>query len=219
MDERAFIDRTVAMLGCASHQYTAADDPVDAYRDLTRRRADVASSPSARLMTSVKRGARQQGVRVLLSGIGGDEWLSGSIYHAADLFRSGRWMALAAYLRSARSSGAPVDPRTMLKVMTWPLLPRRARKRIKTAIGYDTIPRWVNRDFARRIALADRLYPLAADPPFATVAQRTICRDMTSGLMVHCLEGEERSALEIVADEIGPSLRWATTEVTRATTS
>jgi single-strand DNA-binding protein len=30
-------------------------------------------------------------------------------------------------------------------------------------------------------------------------------------------EGEERSAFEIVAEEIGPSLRWATTEVTRAT--
>jgi single-strand DNA-binding protein len=34
-------------------------------------------------------------------------------------------------------------------------------------------------------------------------------------------EGEDRSVLEIVADEIGPSLRWAevtrTTEVTRAT--
>ena len=30
-------------------------------------------------------------------------------------------------------------------------------------------------------------------------------------------EGEDRSALEIVADEIGPSLRWATSEVTRAT--
>ena len=30
-------------------------------------------------------------------------------------------------------------------------------------------------------------------------------------------EGEGRSALEIVADEIGPSLRWATTEVTRTT--
>jgi single-strand DNA-binding protein len=30
-------------------------------------------------------------------------------------------------------------------------------------------------------------------------------------------EGEDRSILEIVADEIGPSLRWATTEVTRTT--
>jgi single-strand DNA-binding protein len=30
-------------------------------------------------------------------------------------------------------------------------------------------------------------------------------------------EGQDRSALEIVADEIGPSLRWAVTEVTRVT--
>ena len=30
-------------------------------------------------------------------------------------------------------------------------------------------------------------------------------------------EGEERSALEIVAEEIGPSLRWATTQITRTT--
>jgi hypothetical protein len=32
-------------------------------------------------------------------------------------------------------------------------------------------------------------------------------------------EGEDRSVLEIVADEIGPSLRWAITEVTRVTAS
>ena len=31
-------------------------------------------------------------------------------------------------------------------------------------------------------------------------------------------EGEDRSALEIIAEEIGASLRWATTDVTRATT-
>jgi single-strand DNA-binding protein len=31
------------------------------------------------------------------------------------------------------------------------------------------------------------------------------------------VEVQDRSVLEIVADETGPSLRWATTEVTRAT--
>jgi single-strand DNA-binding protein len=29
-------------------------------------------------------------------------------------------------------------------------------------------------------------------------------------------DGAERSTLEILADEIGPSLRWATTEITKA---
>ena len=31
-------------------------------------------------------------------------------------------------------------------------------------------------------------------------------------------DGAERSTLEILADEIGPSLRWATTEITKAST-
>ena len=196
LDERAFMDRTVARLGCASHQYRATPVPVDAYRDVTRRRVDLASSPSARLMTSVKDGARQHGVRVLLSGIGSDEWLGGSVYHCADLARSLRWGALATYVRSARSSGAIADARTALKLMTWPLLSRGVRKRIKTLIGRNAVPRWVRRDFAARIGLADRLYPPDPDPPFPTIAQRTIFRDMTSGLMVHVIEDEERSAAE-----------------------
>ena len=30
-------------------------------------------------------------------------------------------------------------------------------------------------------------------------------------------DGQERSMLEVLAEEIGPSLRWATTQVTRST--
>lgn len=196
LDEKAFIDRTVAMVGCASHQYTLSLFPVEAYHDVTRRRADLASSPNARLMSSVKDGARQQGVRVLLSGVGSDEWLGGSFYHCADLFRSLRWIALGSYVRSVSAFPEFDLPRPALKVMTWPLLPRAARKRIKMLIGRDGVPRWVRRDFARRIALADRLYPRAPDPPFPTIAQRSIYLDMTSGGTVHCIEDEERSAAE-----------------------
>ena len=194
LDEKAFIDRTVVMLGCASHQYQPAMYPVKAYRDLTRQRADLVSSPNSRLMSSVRGGARRHGVRVLLSGIGSDEWLGGTVYHAADLFRSLRWIALGSYVRSV--SRSTHLPRPTLKVMTWPLLPRAARKRIKTFIGRDSVPRWIRRDFARRIALADRLYPVDPDPPFPTVAQRSIYSDMTSGGAIYCIEDEERSAAE-----------------------
>jgi asparagine synthase (glutamine-hydrolysing) len=196
LDEQPFMDATLATLGCASHRYVARPDPRDAYRDATRRRADLASSPSARLMTAVRAGARQQGVRVLLSGIGGDEWLGGSTYHAADLLRSGRWIALGGYLRSAFSSGAIVDARSAMKIMTWPLLPATSRKRIKRWLGRDAVPPWISPSFAARIGLADRLQPADPDPPFPTIAQRTIFRDMTSGLIVHGIEDDERSAAE-----------------------
>jgi asparagine synthase (glutamine-hydrolysing) len=196
LDEKAFIDRTVAKLGCVSHQYTPAEFPVEAYHDVTRRRADMASSPNARMMSSVKGGAQQHGVRVLLSGIGSDEWLGGSFDHCADLFRTLRWGTLGSYVRSVSQCPEFELPRPALKVMTWPLLPRAARKRIKMLIGRDGVPRWIRRDFARRIGLADRLYPLAPEPPFPTIAQRSIYRDMTSGATIHCIEDEERSAAE-----------------------
>ena len=196
IDEKPFIDRTVAMLGCSAHQYTPLVIPVGAYHDVTRRRADMASSPGARLMSSVRAGAQRHGVRVLLSGAGGDEWFGGSFYHCADLFRSGQWIALASYIRSLASFPEFELPRPALKVMIWPLLPRAVRKRIKVWSGRDGVPRWICRDFAKRIALADRLYPLTREPPFPTIAQRSIYQDMTGGAVIHFIEDEERSGAE-----------------------
>ena len=135
-------------------------------------------------------------MRVLLSGMGSDEWFGGSFYHSADLFRSLRWIALASYIRSVTRVAEFELPRPLLKVMTWPLLPSAARRRIKRLIGRDAVPHWIRPDFARRIALADRLFPLDPEPPFPTIAQRDIYRDMTSGGTVHCIEDEERSVAE-----------------------
>ena len=196
LDEKAFMDRTVAAVGCVSHQYLPSAFPVEAYRAVTWRRADLASSPNARLMSGVKAGAQQRGVRVLLSGIGSDEWLGGSFYHCADLFRSLRWVALASYIRSLAPFPEFELPRPALKIMTWPLLPRAVRKRIKQLIGRDAVPRWVRPDFARRIGLADRLYPLRPGPVFPTVAQQSTYEESTSGGTVHHIEDEERSAAE-----------------------
>jgi single-strand DNA-binding protein len=54
-----------------------------------------------------------------------------------------------------------------------------------------------------------------------------ICASLTKGTRVLAVgsfrtrtwttgDGQERSTLEVLAEEIGPSLRWATTQVTRS---
>ncbi|HEX6211611.1 MAG TPA: asparagine synthase-related protein [Methylomirabilota bacterium] len=50
------------------------------------------------------RQAREHGCRTVLSGRGGDEWLTVSPYHAADLAKAGRLVALAQLLRSRQRS-------------------------------------------------------------------------------------------------------------------
>jgi asparagine synthase (glutamine-hydrolysing) len=170
--------------------------PVETYHALTRQRADMATSPNGRLMSAIRDGARQQGVRVLLSGIGGDEWLGGSFYHAADLFRSMRWIALASYARAMAAFPEFDLPPASPAIVVWPHLSRTTRRRIKRAIGRDGVPIWISRDFARRVALADRLYPVDPDLPFPTIAQRNIYRGMTCGSAIHHIEDDERAAAE-----------------------
>jgi asparagine synthase (glutamine-hydrolysing) len=196
LDEKAFIDLTVERIGCIPHQFEPSTFPASAYRLATRRRADLASSPNARLMSGLRDGARLRGVRVLLSGIGSDEWLGGSFYHCTDLFRRLRWIALASYLRSLAPYPDFELPKPAIKVMTWPLLSRSMRRRIKRLIGRDGVPTWIRPEFARRVGLADRLYPLVKEPRFPTIAQRSTYLDMTSGGTVHFIEDEERSAAE-----------------------
>jgi asparagine synthase (glutamine-hydrolysing) len=196
LDEQEFMQRAVTSIGCAWHQFTPSTFPVEAYRNATRQRADLPSAPNARLTSALKDGARRQGVRVLLSGIGSDEWLGGSFYHCADLFRTLRWTELASYLTSLAPFPDFELPHPTLKVMTWPLLPRAVRRAIKKAIGRDGVPPWVRPEFARRIDLGDRLYPMIAEPRFPTIAQRSIYLDMTSGGSIQSIEDEERSVAQ-----------------------
>jgi asparagine synthase (glutamine-hydrolysing) len=196
LDERPFMQRTVTTLGCAWHQFTPSTFPVEAYFAAARQRADLPSAPNARLTSALKEGARQHGVRVLLSGIGSDEWLGGSFYHCADLFRTLRWRELRSYVRELTQFPEFELPHPTLKVMTWPLLPRAVRRTIKKLIGRDGVPPWIRPEFARRIALGDRLYPMIDEPRFPTIAQRSIYLDMTSGGTIQSIEDEERSVAQ-----------------------
>jgi asparagine synthase (glutamine-hydrolysing) len=196
LDETEYIDQVVAMYQCRSRRFSGDTPPAADYRRTARVRADVPPSPNACLPRSLKRGAQRAGVRVLLSGIGGDEWFGGSHYGCSDLLTSFRWWQLMATVRARARCPEVSTPGPLVKVLLWPQLPFRVRKRIKMVIGRDGVPKWIQPDFARRIALADRLFPDDSHPPFPTAAQRTIYREMTSGTITRGMEEEERSSAE-----------------------
>lgn len=196
LDESYYMNRVAAMYGCRLHTFRGETPPAAEYRRAAGLRGDVPPTPNGRLTCSLKRGAAAAGVRVLLSGIWSDEWFSGSYYHCADLFRSLRWWTLVRHVRTLSRFPDLSLPGPLLKILTWPLLPRRVRKGVKLLIGRDGVPPWVRRDFARRISLADRLYPIDAEAPFPTIAQRRVYADMTSGLATLTAEEDDRTAAE-----------------------
>jgi asparagine synthase (glutamine-hydrolysing) len=195
-DESYYSDLVVAKQGCRAHDVPSDTPPASEYRRVARVWGDRVPSPNGRAACSLRRLAACSGVRVLLTGFWGDEWFGGTYYECADLFRNRRWKALLARVRTP--SGFPTGSRlaTLPKIVLWPLLTKTWRKRIKRLIGRDCTPRWVRPDFARRIALADRLYPMVTEPPFPTIAQRMIYQYPSSGSAALSTEEDDRTAAE-----------------------
>jgi asparagine synthase (glutamine-hydrolysing) len=109
---------------------------------------------------------RERGCRVILTGHGGDEWLSVTPYYAADLMLSADLRGLLRLWENERRSYS-IPARTLLRNLVWrfgarPLLglaadriapgaaSRRRRRRIRST------PAWIAPDPALRRQLADR---------------------------------------------------------------
>jgi asparagine synthase (glutamine-hydrolysing) len=140
--------------------------------------------------------ARQRGTRVLLNGIGGDEWLQGSSLHIVDLAAKaqfGRLLRLAranwqAYGRYAHWS---IDLARQLASGAAPVW-MHARRR-KRRFERETI---LSPDFLRRTQLADRLCAPSGREShrFAARAQEAIFRFAVGGTEAHVFEWNDREA-------------------------
>jgi len=109
---------------------------------------------------------RQRGARVVLTGIGGDDWLGTSSWAYADLLKRARFSSLSARLRRDAAlesfSGWPGAAKDTL----WPLVPRPAKQIVRRMLGRGRPPSWLDPAFAARINLADRLAQHESSIPF-----------------------------------------------------
>ena len=130
---------------------------------------------TAGTVESVCRHLNDRGLRVALTGEGGDDWLAGSRAHWPDLFRRGRWGGLASEAGAAGAGwGRPVRAtRAILAGAVGPLLSRSRRERLLRPhldFSQDTPP-WLSADWARRIDLADRWADAPRPPALGSFSQ------------------------------------------------
>jgi asparagine synthase (glutamine-hydrolysing) len=194
-DESAYIQDVVRIWGIKSNTVCPQASDTSSYATQVQRYHDFPNYPNGAMSDPLKALAHVKGFRVLLTGLGGDDWLMGSFYHYADLLRRLRIPALIRQARfDSHLSTLIVPLSSVLQYGVKPILPRPIRRAMRWMLRRDGFPRWMDPHFARRIHLAERIRREAVRRPFASFAQEDVYRSACSGFGAHFSEVEERSA-------------------------
>lgn len=199
-DESGYIQEVGRMWGITSNAVDAVDPDVSCFTEHVRRYGDVPYPPNGMMHDPVMALAQAKAVRVHLTGVGGDQWLTGSLGHHADLLRRFRMLDLFRQSRFDSQVLSDLDEPTsplflVVRHGIWPLLPRAAQRAIKWALlrEWDGVPPWIDSQFARRIQLSERLRKKhTAGHRFPTVAQTELSLFLTSGWSCLRRESGER---------------------------
>ncbi|GIJ49265.1 asparagine synthetase B [Virgisporangium aliadipatigenens] len=145
-DETPFIEAVERHLGVRSLRLTPEPYDWDHWRAWAARAVELPVRPNAAMTHTLLRTARAEGLPVMLTGEGGDDWFHGKRYHFADLARTGRWATL---WRQSGTARTPRGMRTRLALM-WHhgVRPRPGGAR-------PTVP-WLRRDRLAGLGLDER---------------------------------------------------------------
>ena len=168
LDESAFIDAMCAATGATSHRH----DPRRMSRaDLLRVLDEHGSLPDWPNADAIRwpmvSAAAAAGHRVMLTGVGGDQWLTGSVARLPSLIGRGHWLEAWRFLHDATSGPEPLEALRlpMLRRITAAAAPawiKRAFRAVKPATPW---PAWLQPAFVRATHLPERLRALPARVP------------------------------------------------------
>jgi asparagine synthase (glutamine-hydrolysing) len=182
-DETVYSRAVIEKWGLKATFLDAQPPAPDDLRRQCRRYFDVPAYPNSSVADRLRVAAASAGVRVLLTGCGGDDFFSGDSPTA--LLREGHFIAWG-------------------RAMVSPLLSERARATLRPVLGARPVQRpWIQPTFAARTSLEDRLRR-RADLPSLTREQQNIRRGVASLVQVLGDEMEERAALAAGVDQRHP---------------
>ncbi len=207
-DERSYIFETVEQLGLTANypepvlvDLPICTEAVERYRDFTE-------YPNGGMWNRAWPAAREKGFRVLLSGAGSDEWMSGSAHEYADMLSGGHWRKLWQRMRDDSRLMSKADDRGIpdffLRYALWPLLPASLHKLGRRLRNHRVVPDFINPDFAQRIGLSDRLQLELRRPPGMTFGQYALYESFNSGWLAHGLDIFDRSHARFGIEERHP---------------
>jgi len=204
-DESDYILEVVRMWDLKSNAVFPEEAVSGWYAEQARRYLDIPDYPNGAIENSVKALAKAKGIKVLLTGTGGDEALYGSLYSLADLLRQCELRQLIRELHIvSKKSGITIALRHLLSNGLRLLLPKVMRRVLKTISRRDVTPPGIDSQFARKIDLKSRLKQNHNSQRFQSIAQKHVYEMSTSGTSIHGMEMQDQSAASFGIEERHP---------------
>ncbi|QGZ93385.1 asparagine synthase (glutamine-hydrolyzing) [Terricaulis silvestris] len=170
------------------------------FQERATRYREFPSYPNGAMGLGIREAARTRGSRVLLVGVGGDEWLGGSRSYYAEALAEGSLRNLCtALVADTRHAGFHVSLWWLLRHGLYPLLPSAARDCLRDMI--DPVDRrreaWLAPRMTKLLAERRALVGIAPDAKARRVGQREMALTLSGAFSKHALELEERMASEV----------------------
>ena len=178
------------------HRHTDVSPGIAPLTELTRQVAhymDLPDYPNSACADYTPILGNRNDLRVRMTGLGGDEWLSGTYFVYADLIKHLRIPALVETLRIHRNPPAgfaafPGYAGALLPYGVLPFVPESLKSAIRQWRNPAQPNAVVSREFAARTRLSERLSTRLSWPRCRTFAQREIYGVYSSGFLAYALE-------------------------------
>ncbi|MBE0614410.1 MAG: asparagine synthase (glutamine-hydrolyzing) [Burkholderiales bacterium] len=199
-DESGYIEDVVRKSGVKVNYLRSYEPDASCHEAYVRQHRDFPAYPGSYMWNAIRYLARERNIRVMLTGAGGDDWLSGSDIGYAELLH--RFKILQLFRHARRDAQPPGNGDTIATLLFelrsdyLHLLSPKALLLVRWALRRKGVPNWINPQFARRIHLRERLQRKPDLHQFSGNTQRDQYRWLNSGYLVHSLEYDDRSAAE-----------------------
>jgi asparagine synthase (glutamine-hydrolysing) len=196
-DERAYALEVARTRGVKCNFVAPTLLDYDKCLEQVRRYSDVPDYINGAVFDGLRAELVRRGKRVVLTGLGGDQWLQGSEYYLCELIVNRRWAELLHELCSDHGFGRLNSTSARLKILLrWgvkPMLPQGLVSLLRRLLGRLPYPYSIEPAFAHAVQLRARIEREPQRPRHMTYSQRSIYESWAVPWLVHLLEMDDRS--------------------------
>jgi asparagine synthase (glutamine-hydrolysing) len=204
LDETSRARATVSHVGGAEWVSVAASASAYDFAGEVAETRELPTYPTGVASYALRRQMAARGGRVLLNGVGSDEWFYGHRAHLADLLFRGRLLAFAARWRVELALPDSVGTAGVWRDAVWPLVPSWVRPAARRLVVGRRLPPWMDAGLANRVALADRLRAWGDRLPARSHAARQMIAEAWSPAALAAREDQERFAVRFGLEDRAP---------------